>query len=380
MKKILLFLLIMLGLNITVSATETPINVIYIHGANQGKMGGLDGFTEWVNRMHPDLKKNFEKSDFIKSHLLSDTYIKEQPDILYWAHMLRENKSLIDYGLEKSKKNSNAILQFIRDLIGQNVHDAVWLQKNKNMTPILDKLNDKVLANYKKGEKTMLVGYSAGTFITLHYVLIRTPVINICDLYKQFKNQENITEEDVLFVEKYANQNTCVFAAIKSKLFLVDSEGVLHLNPNKKQREEALKRISQDTSLVCAPEDAISGVLNFGSPIVVFYSELSEANALNKYILAKSMQNIVETNKFYLTVNYAIDPIAMPIPDFTYEELLTNQYCKNIKNGNGFIYDTIIKGGKAITDGHRQYWFRTKSYTKAVVKAYENGYKYFYNK
>lgn len=380
MKKLLLMLVTLCGLNLGVLAQETPINVLYVHGSNQVNLGGAEGFAVWVNRMHPDLKRNFEKSDFIDLHLLSDAYIKDEPQMLYWGDMLRNNKSLIDSGLRKSEQMSSKVSQFTRGLIGQVVHDAVWLQKNKNMTPILNELNEKVLTNYKNGERTILVGYSAGTFITLHYLLMKTPVINLTNLFEHFKGYDNITDKDISLAKKYVTQNVCVSAAIRSNLFYVDKDGVLSLNGNSKEREVALKQIGEQTVLACSPEGAISGVLNFGSPIVVFYSELSDSNDLYKYIVAKAMQNIVETDKFYLTVNYSKDPIAMPIPDFTYEQMLQNKNCDGIKKGNGFIYDTITKGGFMTAEGHMQYWYSTNAYTKAVAKSYAKGYKYFYNK
>lgn len=378
MKNILLVLVLLFSLNSPVFAEETPINVIYVHGSNQVNLGGVDGFATWINRMHPNLKKNFEKNDFIKSHLLSNAYISDKPEMLYWGNMLKNNKSLVDSGLEKSKKKSNKFSQFTRGLIGQVVHDAVWLQKNKNMTPILNELNDKVLANYKNGEKTMLVGYSAGTFITLNYLLMRNPIINMNNLFEEFNGQYNITKKDKELVSKYTKQNTCISAALRSKLFVMNNEGVLSINPNQKEREAALKQIDNLTALSCAPDDAISGVLNFGSPIVVFYSEFSDENHLYKYLIAKMMQDIVETDKFYLTVNYSKDPIAVPIPNFTYDKLLNNENCKGIKKGNGFIYDTIVSGGGITAEGHTQYWYTTNAYTKAVAKSYAKGYEYFY--
>lgn len=378
MKKILFCLVILFGLNLPVLAQETPINVIYIHGSNQDNFGGLKGFTVWMNRFHPDLKKNFEKSEFIKSHLLSNAYIKDTPDMLYWADRLKPNKSLLDLGLQKSKRLSSKISQFTRELIGQLVHDAVWLQKSKNMQPILEELHKKVMANYNNGEKTMLVGYSAGTFITLHYLLMKTPILNISDLFEQFKGQVNITGNDILLAQKYVSQNTCTTAAIKSNLLFFDNSGTLHINTNAKQRENALKQISQQTQLLCSPEGTISGVLNFGSPTVVFYSELYDANSLNKYIILKTIQNIIETDKFYLTVNYSKDPIAVPVPDFNFNLLLQNRLCKDTKKGNGFIYDAMVKGGALTAEGHRQYWYSTNGYTKAVAKAYARGYEYFY--
>ena len=137
MKKIVFALLILLGINCAVFAKDTPINVIYVHGSNQVNLDGAEGFSVWMNRMHPDLKKNFEKSDFIQSDLLSGAYIKDKPAMLYWGDKLLNNKSLIDSGLKKSEKMSSKVSQITRGLIGQVVHDAVWLQKNKNMTPIL---------------------------------------------------------------------------------------------------------------------------------------------------------------------------------------------------------------------------------------------------
>ena len=70
---------------------------------------------------------------------------------------------------------------------------------------------------------------------------------------------------------------------------------------------------------------AIEAIAYTGSKVIEKGTEIAQS---------ETMQNIVETNKFYLTVNYSKDPIAMPIPDFTYEEILNNQNCKGIKKGN----------------------------------------------
>jgi len=380
MKKIIAVLLFLLCLNSIAFAKETRINVIYLHGSNQDNLGGAEAFKVWMNRFHADLKKNFEKNSFMKEHLLKDAYINEEPEMIYWGGRLHDDKAVVEAGLKQSEKASGKFPQFVRRMIAEVIHDAVWLQKNRHIAPVMKELNDKVIENYKNGEKTILVGYSAGTFITLNYMFTRTPSINLVDTFKSFNGQYGLTNNDILLAKKYANQNTCTSAALKSKVFDIDKTGTLVVNPNVKDREAGLKQIKQDTELACAPVDAVSGVLNFGAPIAVFYSELSEEEGLQRYVVVKTMQNLVENGNFFLTANYSKDPIAVPLLNFTYEQIANKKESKGCKNGGGFIYDTIVRGGVNPAQAHTNYWFHTNGYTKAVAKSYEKGYKYFYNK
>ena len=66
MKKILIILSALIVTCNKVFA-KTPINFIYIHGSDQGTR---EEFQIWTNRMHPDMKKNFEANSFIQKHLL----------------------------------------------------------------------------------------------------------------------------------------------------------------------------------------------------------------------------------------------------------------------------------------------------------------------
>jgi len=381
MKRALFFLAALcIFCNTIVFAGETPINVIYIHGANQDRTGGAKGFEESASKMHKDLIKNFNKSQFIKDSLLKDAYINEKAQTLYWADRLKVNKDYIEDSLAKAKKTSTAVHQYARILIGEQVHDAVWLQKNKNMVPIIRELHKKVMANYAKGEKTILVGFSAGSFVTVDYMLVKSRILNIPEMLTHSKGKWGITDKDVELAKKYVQNNACMASAINSKFLYVDDFENIYLNSDSAQRENAIKNIDKESNLSCAPDDAILGVINFGSPYVVFYSEVSDENSLQHYVARKTIRKIVENNKFYLTVNYSQDPIAMPLPDYTFEQLTQGKYLNDIKNGNGFMYDTIVRGGSYSLNPHFNYWNTTNKYTKAVAKSYEKGYRYFYNK
>lgn len=381
MRNVLFFLAVFCLLSQTiVFAGETPIDVIYIHGANQERTGGSEGFKESISKMNKDLIKNFNKSKFIKNSLLKNAYINETPQMLYWSDRLKVNKNYIEDSLIKAKKTSNLIHQYVRILISEQVHDAVWLQKHKNMIPIIKELHNKVMANYKKGEKTILVGFSAGSFITIDYMLAKSRILNIQELLTQSKGKWGITDKDIALAKKYVKENACMASAINSNfLYINDSENI-YINSNQTQRAEAIKKIQQESKTSCVPDDAILGVINFGSPFVVFYSEMADENTIQHYVARKTIQKLVENNKFYLTVNYSQDPIAMPLPDYTFEDLTQSKYFQNIKNGNGFMYDTIVRGGSYSLNPHFNYWSTTNKYTKAIAKSYEKGYKYFYNK
>lgn len=378
MKKILFILALMLSLTSAVYANPTPVKFIYMHGADQLSYGGQPAFEAWMNGLHPALKKNFEKSEFIKSHLLKGAYIDEKPDMIYWAGRLKDNKEFLKSSLDKSAKSSLLVPQFARATIARVVHDAVWLQKSRNMTPILNELNEKVIANANKGEKTFLVGYSAGTFITLNYMFMKGTVLDLADLFQHFKGKYGITDKDIAFAKKYVPEKTCMSALKDAKLFYFDDIGYV-FDENAANRLTAMKKIKTQTKLSCAPKDNVIGVLNFGAPIVTFYSELIGQDRLQRYVINKSFKYMVENGQVYLSVNYNKDPIAMATPDFTFNEIKQN-ISPDLKNGDGFFYGTFISGGKNIAEGHLRYWHIPESYAKAVAKSYETGYKYFYGK
>ena len=377
MKKILIALFILVFSNSLAFAQDnkTPINFIYVHGSDQGT---VEEFDVWMNRMHPDMKKNLEANTTVQKVLLKNASIKENPDMLYWADKTQKDKAIMEVGLKIADPISPAIAQGARSMVSHLLHDAIWLQRYTNMGPILNDLNNKVIANYKKGEKTVIVGYSAGTFITYQYLLTKERFLNVAEYYNKFKETLKLTPEEEKLFKKYAPANTCIDAIVDSKIGIMTVNGGLIANPNLQERRNNFMNLKKQTELSCAPENAISGVINFGSPISVFYSELSDEESQLCYFSRKMLLGLVETGKFFLTVNYNKDPLGIPVENVTFNTLKQRDEAKALKNGGGFRYDKMIPGGKNVIAAHLKYWDLTNSYTKSVAKSFEEGYNQFY--
>ncbi len=91
------------------------------------------------------------------------------------------------------------------------------------------------------------------------------------------------------------------------------------------------------------------------------------------------MKYWVANNKFFITVNYAEDPLGIPTTENpTYEQLKTYWGTDDVK-GQGFIYDkSDAKTSRTFISAHTSYWATSKKFSKTVVAAYEEGLKHFY--
>ena len=85
-------------------------------------------------------------------------------------------------------------------------------------------------------------------------------------------------------------------------------------------------------------------------------------------------------NVFWITVNFADDPLGYPLTkNLTPEEIKQLHDVNFDENGRGFFHDkSDTKSPATFLGAHTSYWRSAKKFSKAVVKAYEDGYKNFY--
>jgi len=374
MKRFLLGLIAVFILCYTAQANQIPINILYVHGSDQGTQ---EEFDVWINRLHPDMNKNLSKNELFQKNILQNAYIKNEPEMLYWADKPNLSKSIVTDGLTILKKESPWVSQKVRSIIAYMLHDAIWLQRYRNIRPIRDDLNEIVIANYKKGEKTILSGYSAGSLITYQYLLNKAQYLEPYKFISKHKKDFKVSKENLDYLKQYANEPTCIDALIDSKIAIVGADGGLIQNPNVKDQKNNIKKLKKQTQISCIPNGAIVGVINFGSPLVVFYSDLGDNDSQIKYFTSKMSKYIVESGQFFLTVNFNKDPIGIPINNKTYSQI---SQLDNIKNNGGFLYHTSVRGGINVAAGHFRYWDTTNHFSKQVAKSYETGYNLFYSK
>ena len=180
MKKILLILLLLLGLNSAYAVNE--LSFIYINGSNNNDEKMKNWYENGVHKLHPVLRKKFLKNTSIKKYYkgFNDKIsIKETPVIFFWGDKSKQDLDFVKKQLNISKAISSSGAYLARSLIAQYLHDAIWVQKTHNMIPILDELNASVKKEAEAGNDVVLYGYSAGTFVTYEYLFNKLPYINL---------------------------------------------------------------------------------------------------------------------------------------------------------------------------------------------------------
>jgi len=83
---------------------------------------------------------------------------------------------------------------------------------------------------------------------------------------------------------------------------------------------------------------------------------------------------------FWITVNYRADPLGFPGGhNLSIEEIETATGI-NIEPHQGFIYDQSDTWGRnSALSTHTSYWNTSNIFSKAVVRAYVNGYRHEYD-
>ena len=380
MKKILLTLCALLLVQTAVSAQSTNLTFMYINGSNNNDTKMKDWYIKGVNKLHPVMKKNFEKDETIKNWSKENQLIiNSEPQIFFWGYNSKTDLDFVKDRINISKAFSSTLAYEIRSLLTQFLHDAIWVQKTHNMLPILDELNDRVKEQADKGQNIILYGYSAGSFVTYQYLMYKLPYINLEKLFQAL----NADEETLKFIHDNPQNDTCLSALSynKGNIGAITNTGHLVLNQNNEKLKENYLNINQATEKYCAPKGYVRGVVNFASPVPLFYSDMADPNYdlnfYNKYLT----KYIYENGIYFLTVNFKEDPLGFPssrnLTVTQLEELLDLK----IENPTGVIFDnSSVWSERSALFAHTSYWSARNTFAKSVVKSFVNGTKFQYDK
>lgn len=377
MRKFLLFILLFASLTNTCYA-QGKINFIYINGSNTNDEKQKNWFFSGVEKFHPIFVKKILGDDFMSKNLAQEGKytISNEPNYLFWGDLTKYEIERLNKDINILKRTSPRLAQFTRRFISMCFHDAIWISKFPNMMPVLDMLQEQILEADKNGDKVVLMGYSAGTFVTYQYFLTKLPVIEI----KKIVEQLNVTGKQDEFDKSTKCKNTCLDALFRADILTYNLTGGLVANPNDNLLKQGLANIDNYTDKYCAPKDTIKGVVNYASPIALFYSDLADPKYKTEQISTLAYKYLIENNIFFLNVNYADDPLGIPVSkNLTFEET------KNITNlpivkGGGFYYDkSDIASPRPFFLAHTSYWATAKKFSDTIIKAYNEGYSYFYN-
>lgn len=379
MKKILLILLAVIFMQFPVSAQDTNLTFLYINGSNNNDTKMKNWYIKGVNKLHPVMKKKFEKNSTIKKWSQDNKLvIEETPQIFFWGYNSKTDLDFVKERLNISKAYSSTLAYEVRSLLTQFMHDAIWVQKTHNMLPIIDALNDRVKEQADKGQNVILYGYSAGTFVTYQYLLYKLPYIKFEELFKAVNADDELLE----FVKANPQNDTCLSALThdKGNLGVLTNTGHLVLNQNKESLKENYLKMNEATEKYCAPKGYVRGVVNFASPIPLFYSDLAdpnyEINFYNKYML----KYVLENGIYFLTVNFREDPLGFPSSNNLTISQIEDKLNMKIENPSGVVYDhSSVWSKRSALFAHTSYWSARGTFANGVVKSFINGTKFQYD-
>lgn len=377
MKKIFLILFVLLILQASCSA-QTGITFLYINGSNNNDQKMKTWYENGVKKLHPYMKNAFDSNPKANEYFLKNGQysINDIPEIFFWGYRSHDDLSFVEKNLAISKSFSTWCAYQIRYLLTCYLHDAIWVQKYHNMVPILNDLHQMVKNEASKGNQVVLFGYSAGSFITYEYLQSRLPYINVQDFFSKAR----VSEDELDFVAKHPMKDTCMAAIGDSKLAIFSAAGHIIPNPNPQLFMNNYLNLNNSTAQMCVPDHAVKGIVNFASPLVLFFSDLSDPNFELTYYNRLLFKYIIENDMFWLTVNYRSDPLGFPGGRNLTVEEMEQAADIDIGPGTGFIYDQSDTWGRnSAFATHTSYWATRKIFSKAVVRAYVNGYEHKYD-
>ncbi len=378
MKKIILILLSLLVMNSAYAVNN--LSFIYINGSNNNDEKMKSWYENGIHKLHPVLKRKFQKNSAIKKYYasLGGLNINDEPIIFFWGDKSKKDLDFVRGQLDISKAISSYGAYFARNLIAKYLHDAIWVQKSHNMLPILDELNMKVKKEADAGNDVILYGYSAGTFVTYQYMFNKLRYINLEKMFEALGADSDMMH----FVRSNPRKDTCISALgyDYAGLGTISSEGHLIRNQNREQLKKNYLTLDIMTEAACAPEGKFRGIVNFASPLVLFYSDITDSSYEPNYYHKLMIKYILENGIFMITVNFREDPLGVPTSrNITIAEI-EKRLGMEIENPSGVIYDNSgVWGKRFFAIAHTSYWTARGTFANAVVKSFVNGYKFQYD-
>lgn len=383
MKKLILILLIFFCMPILQvmaadNDTKTPVRFIYINGANNNTPSMQEWFFNGINKAHPVIKNAFESSPFVEEKFLkpNNLEIEKHPGIFFWGNRTLNDLETINEGLVTTAMFSPKLAQVVRTLFAHCMHDAIWVQKDHNMQVIVRDLHNMIKSYSDKGEKVVLFGYSAGSFVTYEYFFYKLPAIS----WENILTKMDFPQPEYDFIKSHKINPTCIDALIESKLAVYSISGFLIPNSNFDEFKNAYQKLDMYTKDVCAANGSILGTVNYASPLVLFYSDLKDPTLEITQYNSGLFKYMKDNDIFWLTVNFADDPLGYPLSrNLTSSEISSMNNIDFNPNGKGFFYDkSNIKSPATFLGAHTSYWKYSKKFAKAITEGFEEGYLNFY--
>ncbi len=378
MKRILF--LIIFVISVLPVYSQENLSFIYINGSNNNNLKMKNWYMNGVKKLHPILKKYFEKNTDAQAYFNKNGKIKinDEPIIFFWGYKSSRDIDYVKKQIKLTKRFSALGSYFAKIFLTENFHDAIWIQKPNNMQPVIEELNIIVKQEAEKGNDVVLYGYSAGAFVAYEYMFNKLRYINP----EEFFTQINADEDIIQFIKTHPNKNTCLSALSKqyADIGSIDYTNKFILNENKIKLKKNLLNLDEMTEKACIPERKLKGVVYFANAMPLFYSDLFDDNFDLNIYNSLLIRHILENGMFMLTVNFREDPLGFSLSkNLTIKEIEQHLNMK-INNPSGIIYNNSdVWAFRLFIIAHQCYWSAAKTFAKAVIKSLVEGYKFQYD-
>lgn len=393
--KVLRILIVLIAFQFSISDAEEPqsgspvLDFVYIHGSNLNHGGSAAVFRRNVNRVHPILREEIPANPKMRQYFLNGSTINPNPIPFYWGDQSKTEISFLQGQLNTPLFMKYKLSRVVRDKLALVLHDAVWLQKQENKQPVLQSLFETSQQSLKKDHDIFYLGHSCGTMILFDFMLYRLPYLNLSEFAHEFQ----YSTAAIQYIQTYPNQKSCLAALLNINAVRWDHNGKLvsflkDFDLNNPERYESIRsdyaqlklsELQEATERNCLPDDSIRGLITFGTPLVVFNSDLSNRNKNESYLTAKMVEYMFEHHMIWLNVNHINDPLGIPVPFGEQLSVASKKLNLIINRQGGFTWDylTLSKGGR-VYNAHSWYWHNPLPFSSAIIQAYANGYEYWY--
>ena len=202
--------------------------------------------------------------------------------------------------------------------------------------------------------------------------------INVEELFKGLEADDDI----IKYLQAHPCKNTCISALSHNNADIVSlsASGDVIVNRNKDMLKSNFLKLDDYTEKMCAPDNMVKGVVNFASPLILFYSDIADSNIELNYCSRFMVKYILENDIFMLTINFREDPLGFPTNrNVTFAEL-QDMTGIEINNPSGLIYDnSAVWSRRLFPFAHTSYWSANRTFSNAVTKTLVKGYKFNYD-
>ena len=247
------------------------------------------------------------------------------------------------------------------------------------------------------GTDALSMGYAAAYPLGVVGIILSMIVLKAIFRVKvedEIKEIESEMENSVSqpSVQTYRVENDLISGkSIKELIEVIDHDfiisrmkkesGEIIINQNKEELKKNYLKLNEMTELACAPDKKIRGIVNFASPLVLFYSDIADSEYQLNYYNKLMVKYIYENGIFLITANFKEDPLGFPTSKNLTVDELQQRIGLEINNPTGVIYDDSgIWSKRMFPFAHTSYWSARRTFAKAVVKSFINGYKFQYDK